>query len=79
MIKLVLVAIIVFLINLPFGAWRAKLKKFSPKWFMSIHIPVPLIYALRIYAGISWHFITFPFLIGSFFLGQYIGKRYIKV
>ncbi|MGE5439366.1 MAG: hypothetical protein ACM3UR_05870 [Bacteroidota bacterium] len=66
---------IVFLLNLPFGFWRSRVKKFSLQWFLAIHAPVPLVYAIRMYAGISWHLATFPVLIGSFFLGQYVGNR----
>ena len=73
-----LVGIIVFLINLPFGAWRARQKKFSLKWFLAIHLSIPIVYAIRIYAGISWHLSTFPVLIGCYFLGQYIGSRFLS-
>jgi len=73
---LLVVGVIVFSINLPFGFWRSKVKKFSLQWFLSIHLPVPVVYAIRIYAGIGWHLTTFPVLIGSFFLGQFIGSRY---
>ncbi|MCU7497559.1 MAG: hypothetical protein HF314_16230 [Ignavibacteria bacterium] len=76
---LLVAGIIVFLINLPFGFWRSKVKKFSVRWFLSIHAPVPLVYAIRIYAGISWHLVTFPVLIGSFFLGQFIGSRFNRL
>ncbi|MGE5430662.1 MAG: hypothetical protein ACM3QX_06295 [Syntrophomonadaceae bacterium] len=72
---LLTVGVIVFLINLPFGFWRSKVKKFSLQWFLAIHAPVPAVYAIRIYAGISWHLVTFPVLIGAFFLGQFAGNR----
>lgn len=69
------VATIVFLMNVIFGYWRANTKKFSYQWFLSIHIPVPIVIALRILAGIGWRFITFPILIGAFFSGQFVGGR----
>ncbi|HSB10083.1 MAG TPA: hypothetical protein VLM38_11410 [Blastocatellia bacterium] len=69
------VAAIVFLFNLPFGYWRAGVRKFSAQWILSIHLPVPLIIALRIYSGLGWRFVTFPVLIGAFFGGQFVGGR----
>jgi len=69
------VATIVFLFNLPFGYWRASVRKFSVPWVLSIHLPVPLVIALRIYSGLGWRFVTFPVLIGAFFFGQFVGAR----
>ena len=70
-----LVAAIVFLLNLPFGIWRAKARLFSWPWILAIHLPVPVIIALRIYGGLGWRFVTFPVLIVAFFLGQYAGGK----
>jgi hypothetical protein len=40
-----------------------------------VHLPVPLVIALRIYSGLGWKLISFPVLIGAFFLGQYVGGK----
>ena len=69
------VALLVFLINLPFGYWRASVRKFSPQWFLAVHIPVPLVIALRIYSGLGFKLISFPVIIVAFFLGQFVGGR----
>ena len=69
------VALLVFLINLPFGYWRASSRKFSPQWFVAVHLPVPLVVALRIYSGMGWKPISFPVLVGAFFLGQFVGGK----
>jgi hypothetical protein len=69
------VAMVVFLLNVPFGYWRGNTIKFSRQWLLSIHIPVPVVIALRIFAGVGWYFITFPVLIGAFFLGQLVGGK----
>jgi hypothetical protein len=69
------VAVIVFVLNLPFGYWRANVRKFSLQWFLAIHTPVPLIVAFRILAGLGWQFITFSVLVGAFFAGQYLGGK----
>ena len=69
------VALFVFLLNLPFGYWRASSKKFSRQWFLAVHLPVPLVIALRIYSGLGWKPISFPVLVGAFFLGQFVGGK----
>jgi hypothetical protein len=69
------VALIVFLLNVPFGYWRGSVKKFSLQWALAIHIPVPLVVLLRLNSGIGFAFISYPILIGAFFAGQYAGGR----
>ena len=69
------VALLVFLINLPFGYWRASVRKLSTQWFLAVHLPVPLVVALRIFSGLGWKLISFPVLVGAFFLGQFVGGR----
>ncbi len=72
------VASLVFLLNLPFGYWRANEQKLSKRWFLAIHLPVPFTIALRIFSGLGWQFITFPIMIGAFFGGQYIGGKLLQ-
>lgn len=75
MMVLWIVAALVFAVNIPFGYWRARVRKFSPQWILAIHLPVPLVISLRVLSGLGWQFITFPVLIGAFFLGQFTGGR----
>ncbi|AFM41217.1 hypothetical protein Desaci_2258 [Desulfosporosinus acidiphilus SJ4] len=70
-----IVSIIVILLNIPFGYWRENVKKFSLPWFLSVHLPVPIIIFLRLYFGLGWALFTFPILIGSYFAGQLLGAR----
>jgi hypothetical protein len=69
------VALLVFLLNVPFGYWRASVRKLSAQWFLAVHIPVPLVIALRIFSGLGFKLISFPVIIGAFFLGQFVGGR----
>lgn len=69
------VASLVFILNLPFGYWRANERKFSTRWFLSVHAPVPFVIALRLLSGLGWQFITFPVLISAFFGGQFVGGK----
>ena len=68
-------AVVVVGINVPFGYWRANVRKLSFPWFLAVHAPVPLVIAVRLLSGLGWHFITFPVLIGAFLCGQLLGGR----
>ena len=69
------VSLLVFLINLPFGYWRASVRKLSRQWFLAVHIPVPVVILLRIYSGLGFKLISFPVIVGAYFLGQFVGGR----
>lgn len=69
------VAVIIFVFNIPFGYWRANVKKFSIEWILAIHLPVPVVIAFRIFSGIGFAFITYPVLVGAFFGGQFTGSK----
>ncbi len=73
--KIAIVTLLVYLINIPFGLWRAKQVKKSPKWFLAIHLPIPAVIFLRIYSGMGFQLWTYPLLVGAFFLGQYTGGK----
>ena len=51
------------------------MRKLSRQWFLAVHIPVPLVIALRIFSGLGFKLITFPVMVGAFFLGQYVGGK----
>lgn len=76
--NLLLVSVFTFVINLLFGYWRAHVKRFSWQWFLAIHAPVPLIVLLRVLFELGFAFYTFPVLISSYFLGQFLGGRVHK-
>ncbi len=73
--RLLVAAAAVLALNLPFGFWRAGVGKFSARWLVAVHAPVPLVVAIRVLAGLGWHLITFPVLIAAFFTGQFLGGR----
>ncbi|MHB1362244.1 MAG: hypothetical protein ACYCW5_06620 [Thermoleophilia bacterium] len=58
-------------LNLPFGYYRAGTRKFSWRWFLAVHLPVPLIVAMRLISGVSWEAI--PLIVTSDVAGQIIG------
>ncbi len=74
-IRWVVVPLLIILLNIFFGYWRANVKKFSLQWFLAVHLPVPFIIFLRIYARLGWHWTTYPLLVGSYFFGQLMGAK----
>lgn len=69
------VALLVFLINLPFGYWRASVRKSSTQWLLAIFLPVPLMIALRIYSGLGFKLTTAIAVAVAYCLGQFVGGR----
>lgn len=70
---LVTLASLVFLLNLPFGYWRANVPRLTFSWFLAVHTPVPAVIALRLALNLGFGWPTFPPLVGAFFCGQYAG------
>lgn len=62
-----------FLVNIPLGAWRVSVKKFSWQWFVAVHLCVPIIFVLRRSAGLSYQVI--PILILFSLSGHFIGGK----
>jgi len=63
------------LVNLPFGYWRSAYRKFSFWWFVAIYFPVPLVVIIRKSFDLQLSFTLAPLLFGSFFIGQFAGKK----
>lgn len=64
-----------FIINLPFGYIRGGFRKLSFWWFVAIHASVPLVILIRKFHDLELTWILAPFLLGSFFLGQFAGRK----
>jgi len=71
--SVLIVALLTFLINVPFGYWRAQVKRFSVNWFLAIHLPVPFIVVLRFLFGVQLNLTTILTFVIAFFLGQRTG------
>ncbi|MCL4476215.1 MAG: hypothetical protein M1508_08315 [Nitrospirae bacterium] len=61
------------LINLPFGYFRRKAKRFSFKWFLYIHIPIPFIFLARVLSHLDFRYI--PLFVLAAVIGQFWGGR----
>jgi hypothetical protein len=82
MAKLLTVGLIVFILNVPFGYWRANVKRFYLQWFLAIHIPVLFVIALRLASHLGFAWTTYVVLVTAFVIGQQLGslvnKRLIR-
>jgi len=66
-------ALVIVLLNLPFGFWRAGTRRFSLPWLLAVHVPVPIAVGLRLAVGMGWRLATLPVFVGAFFAGQFLG------
>ncbi len=73
--ELVLAAAAIAVLNLPFGCWRAGVRKLSPAWFLAVHVPVLLAVGVRLGLGVGLRWTTFPVLVAAFATGQFLGGR----
>ncbi len=73
--RAVIVAILILIENLPFGFWRAGLRKLSLPWFVAVHAPVPIAIGMRMAVGLGWRLSTLPLFVGSYAAGQFVGGR----
>jgi hypothetical protein len=71
----IILAIFAFtiLLNLPFGYARTKTKKYSLRWFLYIHVPVPFIFIARIISHIDMKYI--PIFVFAAITGQILGGK----
>ncbi len=73
--RVVYTCIATLVVNLPFGYLRGGLRKLSIGWFLAIHLPVPLVIAIRAFHSLELTWLLAPFLLGSFFIGQFLGIK----
>lgn len=72
--RLFYTCIATIIINLPFGYLRGGMRKLSFCWFVAIHAPVPFVILIRKFHHLELSWVLAPFLLGSFFAGQYLGR-----
>lgn len=67
------ILILALIVNLPFGYLRHKSRKYSLKWFLYIHLPVPLIILARLLSHIDFKYI--PLFLAAGAVGQFCGGK----
>lgn len=73
--NIILASISVFILNLPFGYWRVNVKKFSLHWALAVHLPVPIVAAIRFISNLGFELYTYPIIAAAFFAGQFAGSK----
>lgn len=71
--KVATLALSIFIVCIPFGAWRIRTEKRSIPWMLSIHLPIPFFFLLRRGLGLSFWFIAVS--VAAAIAGQYLGGR----
>ncbi|PIQ93083.1 MAG: hypothetical protein COY75_07085 [Nitrospirae bacterium CG_4_10_14_0_8_um_filter_41_23] len=61
------------LLNLPFGYARVKTKRYSLRWFLCIHVPIPFIFIARTISHIDIKYI--PIFAFAAITGQLLGGK----
>jgi len=69
------VALLVFILSLPFGYWRASVRRKSRRWFLAVYLPATLAVALGVYSGRGFRPMSLPVIVGAFLLGQFVGGK----
>ncbi|HBO85189.1 MAG: hypothetical protein A2X59_01710 [Nitrospirae bacterium GWC2_42_7] len=65
--------VLTFVLNLYFGFLRSKTKRFSFKWFLYIHLPIPVVFVARVFENIDFRYI--PIFLLAAVTGQILGGR----
>ena len=72
-LKVAVVLVIVLVVTLPFGFYRAYTRKLSVRWFAAIHVPVVFVFLARFLAHVPYYYI--PATCTAFAIAQFGGAR----
>jgi len=67
-----ILVLIALALNVPFGAWRATTERLSLRWFLALHLAIPIILLLRVESGHTYRVI--PLLVAASVAGQLLGS-----
>jgi hypothetical protein len=65
--------VLTLLINIPFGRARVRTRKYSLRWFLCIHVPIPIIFVTRLLSHIEMKYI--PVFVLAAVIGQILGGK----
>jgi hypothetical protein len=61
------------ILNIPFGYFRRREKRYSFKWFLYIHVPIPFIFLARVLSHLDIRYV--PLFVIAAVMGQVLGGR----
>ena len=73
MLTALVITVFAFILNLPFGYIRKGAKKYSRKWLLCVHAPVPMIIIARITTHTDYRYIPVFILVSV--AGQVCGGK----
>ena len=72
-VTIISVFLLTVILNLFFGYFRARERKYSFRWFLYIHLPIPAIIIARVYSGLDYRYI--PLFVFAAVVGQLFGGK----
>ena len=69
------VALLVFLIDMPFGYWRASVRRLSSQWLLAVILPAVVAAALVILSGRDLKLMSITAVVVAYCLGQFVGGK----
>jgi hypothetical protein len=73
MITVLLIMLLALGLNVPLGYLRSRTRKFSARWFLFVHLSIPIIIVVRVLSHTDFRFI--PLFILAAVAGQYLGGK----
>jgi ABC-type dipeptide/oligopeptide/nickel transport system permease subunit len=73
MIAVLLIMVLALVLNIPLGYLRSRTRKFSARWFLYVHMSIPVIIVARVVSHTDFRFI--PLFILAAVAGQYLGGK----
>ena len=73
MVAVILIMLLAFAMNIPLGSLRTRTRKFSTRWFLYVHMSIPVIIVARVLSHTDFRFI--PLFILAAIAGQLLGGR----
>jgi len=73
MLTVISICVLTVALNIFFGYFRVRARKYSLQWFLYIHLPIPVIIIARVYSGLDFRYI--PLFVLAAVLGQIFGGK----
>jgi hypothetical protein len=68
-------AVFTLTLNMPFGILRARSRQYSLRWFLCIHLPIPVVYLLRKLLDFEWSIGPLLLVLAAAVAGQIWGGK----
>lgn len=73
MLAVLLIMLLAFAVNIPLGYLRSRSRRYSVRWYVYVHLSIPIIVLARILSQTEYKYI--PLFLLSAAAGQYLGGK----